>query len=57
MDQNLLELYDDIILACGSGGSIAGLTIGNYLTGQKIKLVWANFYIFVCALLILLFII
>ena len=39
MDQNLLELYDDIILACGSGGSIAGLTIGNYLTGQKIKLV------------------
>jgi len=37
MDQNLFDLFDDIIVACGSGGSIAGLTIGNYLTGQKIK--------------------
>uniref|UniRef100_H2ZNN3 Tryptophan synthase beta chain-like PALP domain-containing protein n=1 Tax=Ciona savignyi TaxID=51511 RepID=H2ZNN3_CIOSA len=36
--QNVLNDFDDIVLACGSGGSIAGLAIGNYLTGQKIRL-------------------
>ncbi|XP_002121189.2 uncharacterized protein LOC100175554 [Ciona intestinalis] len=36
--QNVCTDFDDVVIACGSGGSIAGLAIGNYLTGQKIKL-------------------
>ena len=36
-ENNLTESFDDLVVACGSGGSIAGLAIGNYLTGQKLK--------------------
>ena len=35
--QGICESFDDVVVACGSGGSIAGLAIGNYLTGQKVK--------------------
>ncbi|CAK8697821.1 unnamed protein product [Clavelina lepadiformis] len=35
--QNVMKKYDDIVVACGSGGTIAGLAIGNYLTGEKLK--------------------
>ena len=36
-EQNLLEDYDDVVMACGSGGSLAGMALSNYLTGQKLK--------------------
>lgn len=35
--QGVLDDFDDLILAVGSGGSAAGLAIANYLTGSKIK--------------------
>lgn len=35
--QGICEMIDDIVVACGSGGTIAGLAIGNYLTGGKLK--------------------
>lgn len=35
---NLEQLVDDIIITCGSGGSMAGLAIGNLLTGSKFKI-------------------
>lgn len=35
--QGLLEDFDDIVFACGSGGTAEGLCIANYLTGQKLK--------------------
>ena len=31
--QNVLEDYDDIVVAVGSGGTASGIAIGNYLTG------------------------
>jgi len=37
MSQNVCERVDDIVTACGSGGTVAGLAVGNYLTGQKVK--------------------
>ena len=29
----------DIVVTCGSGGTVAGLCIANHLTGSKVKLV------------------
>ncbi|KAK7461193.1 hypothetical protein BaRGS_00038781 [Batillaria attramentaria] len=35
--QGVLESFDDVVCACGSGGTASGLSIGNYLTGSKLK--------------------
>ena len=36
--QNVLEDYDDIVVTVGSGGTASGIaTLGNYLTGSKLK--------------------
>ena len=35
--QDLLKDFDDVIVACGSGGTAAGLAISNYLTGEKLN--------------------
>ena len=35
--QGVLERFDDIIVACGSGGTAVGMAVGNYLTGCKVK--------------------
>nr|XP_058956305.1 uncharacterized protein LOC131783562 isoform X1 [Pocillopora verrucosa] len=37
MDQNVLEDFDDIVMTAASGGSAAGISIANYLTGSKLK--------------------
>jgi len=37
MNQGVLSKYDDIVLATGSGGTLAGLAVGNYLTGEKLR--------------------
>ena len=31
------EQFDDPMFACGSGGTVAGLALGNYLTGEKLR--------------------
>ncbi|XP_041357220.1 bifunctional D-cysteine desulfhydrase/1-aminocyclopropane-1-carboxylate deaminase, mitochondrial-like [Gigantopelta aegis] len=36
--QGVLERFDDLIFSCGSGGTAAGLAIGNYLTGSKLRI-------------------
>lgn len=38
MSQGLLENYDDIVFACGSGGTAAGLAIANYINQSRIKI-------------------
>lgn len=38
MEQGVLENFDDIVLATGSGGTLGGIVIGNYLTGSKVKI-------------------
>lgn len=35
--QGVLDNFDDIVFACGSGGTASGLSIGNYLTGSKLR--------------------
>ena len=35
--QGVLEHFDDIVLSVGSGGTMCGITIGNYLTGSKVR--------------------
>ena len=35
--QGLVENFDDIVFACGSSGTAEGLSIGNYLSGSKLK--------------------
>ena len=35
--QGLFSDFDDIVLATSSGGTLAGLTIANYLTGEKLR--------------------
>ncbi|XP_070538127.1 uncharacterized protein [Ptychodera flava] len=37
IQQNVLEDFDDLVFTTGSGGTAAGLAIGNYLTGSKLK--------------------
>lgn len=36
MEQGVQEKFDDLVVACGSGGTISGLAIGNYLTGRQV---------------------
>ena len=35
--QGLLDTCDDVVVTCGSGGTAAGLAIGNYLTGGRVR--------------------
>lgn len=35
--QGVCENFDDLIFATGSGGTAAGMAIGNYLTGSKLR--------------------
>ena len=37
ISQGVLEDYDGLVFACRSGGTAAGLSIANYLTGSKIR--------------------
>ncbi|XP_065056440.1 uncharacterized protein LOC135684731 isoform X2 [Rhopilema esculentum] len=37
MDQGMLENFDDIFVASGSGGTIGGLALANYLNGSPLK--------------------
>ena len=37
--KNLLEDFDDIVMTAASGGSAAGISMANYLTGSKLR--WA----------------
>lgn len=37
MDQGVLDNFDDVIVASGSGGTAAALAIANHLTGGKLK--------------------
>ncbi|XP_074633132.1 uncharacterized protein LOC141891953 isoform X3 [Acropora palmata] len=37
IEQNVLENFDDIVVTAGTGGTAAGIAIGNYLTGSKLK--------------------
>lgn len=37
LSQGLHENFDDIVFACGSGGTAGGLAIANYLTGSKVR--------------------
>ncbi|XP_077987823.1 uncharacterized protein LOC144442367 [Glandiceps talaboti] len=37
LQQNILDNFDDVIVTIGSSGTAAGLAIGNYLTGSKLK--------------------
>ena len=37
IQQGALNDYDDIVFACGSGGTAGGLAIANYLTGSKLR--------------------
>jgi D-cysteine desulfhydrase len=36
--QQIEKFIDDIVITCGSGGSMAGLVIANYLTGSRFKI-------------------
>ena len=38
MSQNILEDFDDVVCATGSGGTATGLAVANYLTGSKLKI-------------------
>lgn len=38
INQNVLEEFDDVIMAVGSGGTLAGLAVSNYLTGSRLKI-------------------
>ena len=35
--QGVLDNFDDIVVAIGSGGTTCGLGLANYLTGSKLK--------------------
>ncbi|XP_048249910.1 bifunctional D-cysteine desulfhydrase/1-aminocyclopropane-1-carboxylate deaminase, mitochondrial-like [Haliotis rufescens] len=35
--QGALEKFDDLVFTCGSGGTAAGLSIANYLTGNSLR--------------------
>ena len=37
MDQDLYENFEDVVVATGSGGTISGLAVANYLTGSRIR--------------------
>jgi len=35
--QGIFSNYDDVVVATGSGGTLAGLAIANYLTGERLR--------------------
>lgn len=35
--QNVMENFDDMVFACGSGGTASGLSVSNYLLGSKLR--------------------
>ncbi|ELT93489.1 hypothetical protein CAPTEDRAFT_123695 [Capitella teleta] len=35
--QGVLDSFDDIVFACGSGGTAEGLAVANHLTGSKLR--------------------
>jgi D-cysteine desulfhydrase len=37
MDQGATSDFDELVVATGSGGTLAGLAIGNYLAGSPVK--------------------
>ena len=37
MEEGVLNKFDDIVMAVGSGGTICGLAVANYLTGSQVK--------------------
>ena len=37
LEQGLAERFDDIVLACGSGGTVCGLAVANYLCGSPVR--------------------
>lgn len=37
IEQKVQNSFDDIVIACGSGGSSTGLAIANYLTGSRVR--------------------
>ena len=37
MNDGATENFDDIVVAAGSGDTICGLALANYLTGSKVK--------------------
>ena len=42
-DQGVLKHFDDIVMATGSGGTICGMTVANFLTGSQVKWVTVCF--------------
>ncbi|ESO95839.1 hypothetical protein LOTGIDRAFT_175080 [Lottia gigantea] len=38
IEQESLEKFDDIVCACGSGTTLSGMAVANYLTGSKLKI-------------------
>ena len=36
LSQGAMERFDDIVFACGSGGTADGLALANYLTSHKL---------------------
>ena len=37
LGQGLTDRFDDIVLACGSGGTVCGLAVANYLCGSPVR--------------------
>ena len=35
--QGSLDNVDDVVVCVGSGGTVSGIALGNYLTGSKVK--------------------
>ena len=35
--QGVAENFDDLVVAVGSGGTVFGLALANYLTGSKLR--------------------
>jgi len=38
LKQGICENVDDVVVTCGSGGTVSALSIANYLTGSKLKI-------------------
>ncbi|XP_052103571.1 uncharacterized protein LOC127737078 [Mytilus californianus] len=38
ISQGILEEFDDIVVTCGTGGTVAGLSIANYLNQSKLRI-------------------
>ena len=46
--QGVLENFDDVFMAVGSGGTACGIAIANYLTGSKLRCVCVCVRVQVC---------